>query len=259
MSITSYEPWIVRPRPHPRPALRLFCLPYAGGGAPIFHSWAAALPAGIELCPVQYPGRGSRLAEPPHRTIASLAQALLPALRPLLDRPFALFGHSMGALLGFELARMLHHEGRSPAQLFVSAHRAPQLPDTEEPLHALPEPELIEQLRKLNGTPPEILAHAELLELMLPVLRADFAACETYAYAPGPPLACPLTAFGGLRDPHVPREALAAWQTQTSGPFALRMFPGDHFFLSSDQQQLLAAIARDLSQRVNLNAVGQGV
>lgn len=258
MTNTSPDTWIVRPRPNPRAALRLFCFPYAGGAASVFHPWAAALPPSVEVCPVQYPGRGSRLAEAPFIAIRPLAQALLPAIRPLLDRPFAFFGHSMGALASFELARLLAEEGRSPAQMFVSAHRAPQLPDPDDPLHALPEPELIEQLRKLNGTPPEVLDHAELLQLLLPILRADFAACETYAYLPGPTLTCPLTAFGGLRDPHVTREALSDWRAQTTGPFTVRMFPGDHFFLNGDRQLLLASIARDLSQRVSLTLAGHG-
>lgn len=253
MSMVSYEPWILRPRPNPRAPVRLFCFPYAGGAASVFNPWLSGLPASIEVCPVQYPGRGHRLAEPPLTAIQPLAEGLLPAVRPLLDRPFAFFGHSMGALVGFELARLLHAEGQSPAQIFVSAHRAPQLPDPDPPLHQLPQPELIEQLRELNGTPPEVLDHAELLELMLPILRADFAACETYQHAPGPPLRCPLTAFGGLRDTHITRDMLDAWRAQTGGPFAVRMFPGDHFFLNSDRQLLLTAIARDLSQRVSLS------
>lgn len=249
--------WLPSRRPNPAPRLRLFCFPYAGGSVTVFNTWAAALPPAIELCAVQYPGRGGRMAETPHRAIAPIAHELLPAIRPLLDRPFAFFGHSMGALVAFELARLVRAEGFTLAQLFVSAHRAPQLPDPDEPLHALPEPELIERLRELNGTPPEVLAHAELLQLLLPVLRADFAACETYQYQDGPPLTCPIAAFGGLRDPHVSREMLAAWGSQTTSGCAVRMFPGDHFFLNSDRQLLLAAIARDLSQRVNLSAAGK--
>ncbi|NTW01642.1 MAG: thioesterase [Oscillochloris sp.] len=254
----SSETWITCPRPSPQAAVRLFCFPYAGGAASIFTSWTVALPASIEVCPVQYPGRGSRMSDPALTAIQSLAQGLLPVIRTLLDRPFAFFGHSMGALVSFELVRLLQLEGKVPAQIFASAHRAPQLPDPDPPLHQLPTPELIDQLRQLNGTPPEVLDHAELLELMLPMLRADFAACETYQYVPGPSLTCPLTAFGGLRDMHITREMLDAWRIHTSGPFAVRMFPGDHFFLNSDRQLLLAAIARDLSQRVRLNAGAQG-
>lgn len=257
MSTAETNSWIAGRRPSPGAAVRLFCFPYAGGGASVFGTWAAALPAAVEVCPVQYPGRGSRIAEAPFRTIDSLARAALPALAPLLDRPFAFFGHSMGALVAFELARLLAAEGRSPAQLFVSAHRAPQLPDPDEPLHQLPDAELVERLRELNGTPPEVLAHAELLQLLLPLLRADFEACETYQYAPGAPLPCPISAFGGLRDPHVSREMLDAWGAQTSDGLTVRMFPGDHFFLNGDRQLLLASVARDLSRRVNLSAHGQ--
>lgn len=244
---TTPNPWLARARPSPQARVRLFCLPYSGGGAAAFAGWADILPPEIEVCPVQLPGRGPRAAEPPLRRMDALVGALADALLPHLDMPFAIFGHSMGALVGFELARHLRaRHGIEPAHLCAAAHRAPQLPDRDPPLHGLPEPELIEELRRLNGTPEEVLAHAELLQVVLPALRADFAVCETYAYADGPPLGCPIMAIGGLGDTGLERDELAAWRAQTRGDFALRMLPGDHFFIHSARQLLLDTLARGL-------------
>jgi medium-chain acyl-[acyl-carrier-protein] hydrolase len=241
--------WFAHVRPNPQARLRLFCLPYSGGNASIFAGWADILPATIEVCPIQLPGHGSRIAEAPLADIRSLVEATATALLPFLDRPFAFFGHSMGALLSFELARLLRRRhGQSPVGLCVSAHRAPQLPDRGPALHALPEPAFWEELRRLNGTPPEVLAHAELRQLIEPILRADFTVCEVYTYADEEPLACPITAFGGLQDHDVTREELAAWREQTRGAFALRMLPGDHFFVNTARMLLLQTLARELAQ-----------
>lgn len=243
--------WLFCPRPNPAARVRLFCFPYSGAGASAFAPWANVLPPTVELCAVQLPGREARLNEPAYTQLEPLVEALEAALLPYLrEKPFAFFGHSMGALLGFFLARRLRaNHGLLPALLVASAHRAPQLADPNPPAYALPEPELIAELRRLNGTPSEVLEHAELLQLIMPILRADFEVCETYRYADEPPLACPITAFGGLQDPDVSREELDAWRAHTVGEFTLRMFPGDHFFLSSARQFVLGALARDLVQR----------
>ncbi|MCU0490110.1 MAG: thioesterase domain-containing protein [Chloroflexaceae bacterium] len=242
--------WFKIHKPNPTAGLRLFCLPYSGAGAAIFAQWGATLPPTVEVCAIQLPGRESRMAEAPFTRMEPLVQVLLPAMRPLLDKPFAIFGHSMGALVGFELARALRREGLpQPGLLAVSGHRAAQLPDTHPPAHGLPEPELIAELQRLNGTPREVLEHPELLQLVLPILRADFAVCEVYHYVEEPPLACPIVAFGGLGDPDVSREELDAWRVQTSASFTLRMLPGDHFFLTSARQLLLQSLARDLASR----------
>ena len=246
-STTKTNPWIVCPRPNPRASLRLFCFPYSGAGAQIFYPWANTLPPTIELCPVQLPGRGNRLAEPPFTRLVSLIRALAPAILPYLDKPFAFFGHSLGALVSFELARHLcRQRGPSPLHLFVSGHNAPQVPDSEPPIHLLPDAAFVEKLRHLNGMSKEILENTELMQLLLPVLRADFAICETYSYEAGEPLDCPISAFGGLRDEYVSRETLEAWREQTSASFSLRMFPGDHFYLNQDRPLLLRTLAREL-------------
>jgi medium-chain acyl-[acyl-carrier-protein] hydrolase len=174
-------------------------------------------------------------------------QALRQAIQPHLNKPFALFGHSMGATIGFELARELRRQHASgPVHLFVSGGRAPQIPDPDPPIHHLPEKEFIAGLRRFNGTPEEVLRNPELMGLFLPILRADLAALETYSYTPGEPLDCSISAFGGLEDEKVSQDELAAWRDQTRGAFTLRMLPGDHFFLRTARTLLLHAISQDL-------------
>jgi medium-chain acyl-[acyl-carrier-protein] hydrolase len=185
--------------------------------------------------------------ETPFIELAPLVQALAQALAPLLDKPFAFFGHSLGALVGFELARQLRRQGDvQPVRLFVSADRAPQIPHRDRPLHALPEGEFLLELRRLNGIPRKVLEEAELMQIMLPVLRADFAVYETYLYSTEPPLTCPISAFGGLQDHRVSRGDLEAWRDQTSVSFSLRMFPGDHFFWQTTQPLLLQVLSQEL-------------
>jgi surfactin synthase thioesterase subunit len=225
--------WLPRSRRGGDDPVRLFCLPYAGGGASIFRRWSEEFPPGIEVCPIHLPGREGRLAEPAFTDVKPLVARLADVLDPYLDRPFALFGHSMGAVIGFELARQLARRGQpTPAHLFVSASRAPQLPRRGEPIHALPEPAFLDALRRMAGTPELVLRDAELVQLMLPALRADFELVETYRYQAGPALSCPISAFGGAGDDLVRWSELASWAELTGGPFAIRMLPGNHFFLS---------------------------
>lgn len=241
------NPWIVYPRPNPQARLRLFCFPYAGGGASIYRLWPNDLPAAVEVCAIQPPGRETRMREKPFTHVAPLAQALAPILRPYLDRPFAFFGYSLGSLVGFELARELRRQGDAqPLHLFVGGRRAPQTPDPEPPIHDLPEAEFLVELRRLSGTPEAVLQNAELMQLLQPLLRADFAVNETYVFTEDPPLDCPISAYGGLEDAEASREDLAAWREQTRGSFKLQMFPGGHFFLNSDRAMLLRAISEDL-------------
>lgn len=234
---------------NPRARLRLFCFPYAGGGVSTFHSWSTQLPGEVEVCPVQLPGRELRLSEPPFTSLFPMVETLARVLVPDLDVPFAFFGHSMGGLISFELTRRLRKERKpSPVHLFVSGYRAPQLPDPDPPIHQLPEDELLAELRKIDGTPEDILREPELMNLFLPLLRADFAVCETYVYAGETPLDCPITAFGGVQDGKVSRKELAAWRNQTSGSFNLYMFPGNHFFLQSERALFLQVLTRALTQ-----------
>lgn len=242
------NPWISLPRLNPQASLRLFCFPYAGGSALIYRNWQESFPSTIEVCPVQLPGRGGRMKEKPFTALMPLVEALGQALLPFLDKPFAFFGHSMGTLIGYELAQLLRRENSlSPTNLFLSGHSAPQLKQQERLTYNLPEDEFIEVLRRLNGTPTEVLEHPELIRLMLPLLRADFEAVQTYSYTPYPPLDCPITALGGISDTEVPEEAIQAWREQTNGRFSARMFPGDHFFLHTSERQLINVVVQELT------------
>lgn len=246
---STFNSWVTCPKPNPQAKLRLFCFHYAGGGALSFRTWSKSLPPYVEVCPIELPGRGIRLKEPPFNQLDPLIQALEKALLPSLNKPFAFFGHSMGALVSFEIARRLRTEHRlSPVHMFVSGRRAPQIPEKDPPIHALPEPEFLKELRRYNGTPEEVLNNAELMQLLLPTLRADFAVIEAYVYASSSPLDCPITAWGGLQDWKASCDDLEAWREQTNATFSLQMFPGDHFFLHSAQSLLLQSLCRELHQ-----------
>lgn len=237
-------------RPVKDAALRLFCFPYAGGGVATYRSWPDLLPPNIEVHTLEMPGREMQLRVPGFVHVDPLVQAIDGAIKPYLQQPFAFFGHSMGGLVSFELARMLRRQyDVEPRAMFVSGRRAPQLP-IEPPTYNLPNEEFIQELRRMGGTPEEVLAHEELLALLLPTLRADFQLCQTYEYKSEPPLKTSITAFGGLNDELVPREDLDKWREQTTGSFQVRMFPGDHFFLHSSQSLLLEMLGRDLMQLV---------
>lgn len=236
-----------------RPELRLFCFPYAGGGVAAFRKWPENLPQEVEVVVIQYPGRGSRLLESPYPSTTALISALLPVLMEKLDLPFAFFGHSLGSLLAFETARALAAAGLpAPAHLWLSGRGAAHFPDPHEQLHRLSDADFVERLKKFNGTPSEILANAELMEIFLPVLRADFTLNETYSYQPGPLLACPATVFGGRADPRVDLEALHGWRELFTGAFELETFPGDHFFVHAQESQVLSRISRVLDAILGL-------
>jgi len=240
--------WVAFPVPNPRARLRLFCFPYAGGGTAIYRSWITHLPSDIEVCPVKLPGREDRLREPPYTRLFPLVQTLSDVLKPYMNVPFAFFGHSMGALISFELARELRRQNRvEPVHFFVSGRRAPHLPDPDSPIHNLPEAEFIEELKSLNGTPDAILQDPELMKLFLPVLRADFSILETYSYKTELPLNCSITTFGGSRDRKANQNDLSAWREQTSSNFIQSIFPGDHFFFQSMKTLFLDTMSQNLT------------
>jgi medium-chain acyl-[acyl-carrier-protein] hydrolase len=179
-----------------------------------------------------------------------MVEALVTGLRSYLDSPFAFFGHSMGALLSFELTRALRRFGlRLPDALIVSAHRAPQLGRERAPIHALPEVQSRQELRTLNGTPEAVLEHPELMGLFGPILRADFELCETYAYVPESPLSVPILALAGKQDPQVSPENVGLWKEQTTGRFEQRIFEGDHFYLTPRKDEVVASIQGFLKAR----------
>ena len=227
----------------PGARFRLFCFPYAGGSALIFHNWSKFLPTSLEVCNIQLPGRDKTWQEASHTRLEPMVQAMAEEIKPLLDLPYAFFGHSMGALIAFELARKLREQrSKAPEKLMVSAARAPQDTSAEAPIHLLPQEQFIEALRTYNGIPAEIIENLPTMQLFLPRLRADFAVLETYQYKSGPPLECPLTAFGGSTDNIVSQESLSRWATQTRSNFSIHFFKGDHFFIHSMQEFVLKTI-----------------
>jgi medium-chain acyl-[acyl-carrier-protein] hydrolase len=227
--------------------LRLFCFPYAGGGAGIYRDWPSGLPAAIEVWAVNLPGRERRICDEPIASISGLVIAAAEGLGKYLDAPFAFFGHSMGALVSFELSRHLQKAGRTgPSSLVVSGFGAPHLPKQGMHIGDLPAPEFLDELQKLSGTPAGVLENPELIELLLPVLRADFRAVEGYEFSDGTLLSCPILAYGGTNDTDVTREHLEGWGSCTTGRFAVRLFRGDHFYLHPRRAEVIAHLGRDL-------------
>ena len=251
---TSVKKWLVVPMPRPQAKLALYCLPFAGGSSNSFRAWASLLPPAVELRAVELPGHGSRLTENLYRRIDDIIPPLAEAVAASADRPFALFGHSMGALLGYELVLKLQEmNAQIPIHVFLSGHGAPTLPEREEPIHQLPKPEFLAKIRQYNGTPHEVLENRELMELMEPILRADFEVCETYQPTAVRKIDAHLTAMGGISDPGAPRSDLEAWKDFTDKTFNVRMFPGDHFYLLQQKMTLLQAILQDINKHFNLN------
>ncbi|MDJ0706012.1 MAG: thioesterase II family protein [Leptolyngbyaceae cyanobacterium MO_188.B28] len=252
-SLQIRDRWIKCITPNPNACLRLFCFHYAGGNTSVFRDWANQVLDSVEVYAIELPGRGTRLTEPAFTHMAPLIQALKNILAPYLTQPFAFFGHSMGALVSYELSQSLQQEqGLTPTHLFVSGHRAPHLPDLEEPIHALPTADFLEALRRYNGTPEVILQNAELMELLLPTLRADFTLLEAYVYRPRLPLGCPISAYGGLQDWKVSEDELESWGEHTQADFSHQLFEGDHFFIHSAQSSLLLALNTTLKNLVKV-------
>ncbi|WP_457034051.1 aminotransferase class V-fold PLP-dependent enzyme [Kitasatospora sp. P5_F3] len=245
------DAWIRRyTRPGETVRARLYCFPFGGGGASVYHRWGETLDKGVELCAVQLPGREERLGEPLLRTVDEVLDALLPVLAEETedaDVPFAFFGHSMGALLAFETCRRLRAErGVLPAHLFVSGYPPPDRVVRARTLHTLGDREFVAALRETDDQLDRVLADPELTELFLPILRADFRLCEIHRHQAGEPLPCPVTAFGGTGDPMTPRGALDDWRRHTTGPFRARMFDGGHFYLRDREQQLVRLVGDGL-------------
>jgi medium-chain acyl-[acyl-carrier-protein] hydrolase len=229
------------------PMLRVFCMPYAGGSADIYRGWQRWFPEQIDICLVHLPGRGTRVREEPFTQLTPLVKAIAAHIGGEIKVPYALYGHSMGALISFELGRELfgkHHN--SPAHVFVSGCRAPQWPKTEPPTFNLPHDKFIHELKRLNGTPREVLDDRELMEVFLKILRADFEIVDTYEYHPKERLSCPITVYGGLQDEDVSVESCRAWQEQTSANCKVHMFEGDHFFMRDPQSEFGWAFRNDI-------------
>jgi surfactin synthase thioesterase subunit len=204
------------------------------------------------MCAVQLPGRENRLRETAVDSIPAIVDLLLPALSPYLDRPFAVFGHSMGAVLAAEFVRALAaSSGPLPGHLIVSGRRPPSMPGLESPLHDLPDAEFVAEInRRYGGVPAGVMEHADLVALLLPSLRADMKAIETHLPPPRPPLSCPISVFGGTRDRLTPRGHLDAWRAETVGMFRIREFTGDHFYLNAHRDDVLADLSATLAPMI---------
>ncbi len=236
--------WIRCYTPRPNATLRLVCVPFAGGGASAFREWGNLLPSTVEVWGIQAPGREERLAEDHFTSRVKLVEALAEVLAPRLTGRFCLFGHSLGARIAFELARALRQRGaRAPEHLFVSGRSAPHLPPTRPPLHHLPHEEFLAELRKFNGTPQAVFDEPELLELLIPLLRADFQLNDVDPHVDDAPFAFPITALGGNNDEHANEERVAAWRSYTTGAFVHETFEGDHFFIASERRKVLEKLA----------------
>jgi medium-chain acyl-[acyl-carrier-protein] hydrolase len=239
--------WLWRPVPRAAAELRLLCLSYAGGRAQLFGKWPQHLPPEIEVAAVQLPGRGTRTRERPFIRARPIVDALADALEPELDVPLAVFGHSIGALLGFELARTLRERGLpEPVALMVAAAPAPQLPREQSSLADAAEEAVVSQLQPLGGDGSALTREAR--ALLLPYLRADLEVYDTYEYEPGEPLDCPIAAFGGRTDRVVSRADLEAWEEQSTAETSVRMLPGDHFFIHRAESVLVHAVGQALGR-----------
>ena len=240
----------------PSAAVNLFCFPYAGAGTAVYRSWPAYLPDEIAVYGASLPGREDRLGEESFTELLPLVRHATSALEPFLGRSFALFGHSMGAVIAFEIVRHLRRRSLTlPCHLFVSGFRAPHLPDSRPPLYQMAKDDLVRELRRLNGMSPELLKDPELLDLVLTPLRADLQAAQTYRHSSEAPLGCPITAYGGTTDPDVHRCDLEPWRDHTLTDFALEILPGDHFYLNGATPLLLTDLARRLLDSASTSLV----
>jgi len=232
---TKFNQWVTCPFPQPEAELRLFCLPFAGGGASIYRGWGKLLGSTVEVCPIQLPGRENRFSEPAFKNVQALAQALANQLQLYSNKPFAIYGHSMGALIAFELTRVLQSNGMEmPEVLMLGAHRAAHLPRTRETLYTLDDKTFIERLQRFGGFPEEVLASEELLQFLLPTLKADFTLCDTYTYTDDLPLNCPIHVFAGVSDPEAPPAVMDSWRKHSSVDTHMHTFQAGHFFIRTD-------------------------
>jgi surfactin synthase thioesterase subunit len=240
--------WFQRPIPLAAARARLFCFPYAGAGAAAYRGWGAGLAPAVEVLAVRLPGRERRFLEDPFDDLAACVDAFVEVLQRHSDRPFAFFGHSMGALVAYETTReLIRRQQALPVHLFASGRVAPHLVDPDGEVHLLSDAGLVTELRERGQTPEEVLENPELLELLLPAVRADFALAERYRHAAGAPLPVPITAFGGTEDPDVPPAAVEAWGEHTALGFEHIIHPGGHFFLDAHTAAIERRILKDLA------------
>ncbi len=232
---------IVNINPRPEASKRIFCFPYAGGSAAIiYRKWTFNLPEEYEILPVEFPGRGARLQESLKYEMSSLIDELISSIKTQLDKPFVFFGHSMGALVSYELTRKLEQLHLPlPGKLFLSSHSAPQITKRSPIMHKLPRNEFIHELKELNGMPKEFFESEELLDIFLPIIKADYTVCETYKFNSDRKLQMPFVTLRGTNDETVLAEDMLEWAKLTTGDFKFYEFPGDHFFITKQQDEFI--------------------
>jgi surfactin synthase thioesterase subunit len=243
----TLERWLWRPLPRPGARLLLLCFPYAGGGPPVFHGWAEKLPAGVELLTVRLPGRHTRIGERPYDDWDELLHRLVPVVTAAVDRPFALFGHSLGAMMAYELIRRLGDgTGAAPHRLLLAGCRAPDVPLLLPAIHRLPDGEFTRTLSLVAGIAPEVLADRRMMRLVRPLMRADLTLAETWPPVAPTPVRVPATAFAGREDTVAPPWSTRRW-SRFVGPFSSYVLGGDHFFVRSGIGALLELLAAELT------------
>lgn len=222
----------------------LFCFPYGGGNPAFYNNWEVYLSDHFQICPVQLPGRGIRFTEPSYTDFSTLVRDIAAALLPHLStNRFSFFGHSMGALVSFEVTKLLQRMKLPlPDTLFVSGYHAPHIPDPGRKIHHLPDNEFLDGVIEMNGLPQELVQNREFLSVFLPALRADFTMCETYEYKPDKKIKSSIVALGGREDPEAGEEHLRAWKEQTEGDFSLHLLEGDHFYIHHKEAEIVKII-----------------
>ena len=247
--IAPTSAWVKRGVSTATPRARLFCFPHAGGGASSFNGWRKLLPAGIELAAIQLPGREDRQAEAPVTDICDLIAALLPHMEPLTGLPFLFYGHSLGAIVAFDLAREMRRRGLPmPRALMVSGRRAPQLPLSHKAHGLGPDEEFADYLRLMGATPQAVLDRPHWRDRLFPTIRADLNISDLYEYTHEPPLDCPIHCFPGRDDPLVSGAEWQGWAVQTTAGFRLTELPGGHFFAAAEQTVIAGAAVSRLAK-----------
>jgi len=248
IDLTALHPWVSPKIETIRPSIRLLCLPYAGGGVGLYRTWSEQLPPSVSVLAVHMPGREGRFREPAIGELDAAIDALADGLAPLFREPFALFGHSMGALLAHELALRVHRDTDAwPQHLFLSARRPPHLDPAHPPMHALPVRDFVHHVQAwYDAFPQAVMDKPGLLEPFLPTLRADMRLLETYTWGAHPPMDCPVTVLGGLQDPAVPVACLRGWQQHTRQPVRVKVFSGRHFYVRHQESAVLNAVREGL-------------
>ncbi|MFI6173754.1 thioesterase II family protein [Nocardia sp. NPDC051052] len=250
MADRSQSLWIKRFHPSPNTGIRLACLPHAGGSASYFLPVSKSLARECEVLSVQYPGRQERRLEPCIVEIGELAQRVAAELAEWADQPLAIFGHSMGSVLAFEVTRILEANGIQPVALFVSGRRAPSATRVAA-MHLLPDSELIKAIRSMEGTSESLLNDDEMIQLILPTIRSDYRAIESYRYTPSPAISAPIHAFIGDRDPQVSEDEADDWRHHTKSEFTLNVYTGGHFYLNTHAQRVISFIGTILAKEIH--------